>query len=654
MNNVTNPFRRGLTALGIALGIFVTNLAFGYAGELPKYLGFDLSPNGARLLMLVDGDKGYELTVLDLVTNEERLIYQPTPEDGLLNWCRWGNNERIVCSLRFYRGIWRAGQVIHTRLVGLDHDGANLITLVPGVRNVHRRDVRWDAQLQDRVIAWLAPDPEHILLQLNRDKPNRPGVYRLNIYSNTLTRIRSARSVVRRWYVGNDGKLLLALGYDREANPLMFRVEGPHLRSINSKAFTSELPPSPLGFSVDGKYVYLNTTNGGDRHGIYRVRMSDGSVESTIFEDPEFDVFGQLVLHPISGEPVGLRYLRHHPTAVWFDESFERMFAELAQALPGKHFNLESADSSYSKVVVTSYGGIAPSHYLYDRSSGNLRLLGYQYPELAHAFVADLEPVTYRARDGLIIPGYLALPENPNGGRLPVIVFPHGGPYDRDSAKFDHWTQFFVGLGYAVLKPNYRGSVGYGQTYMRAGFQQWGLKMQEDVMDGLDWLVAEGIADPNRACIVGSSYGGYMALVSSFKAVGRIRCAVSLAGMSNLKRMVSRIQRFDLVERNRSRIQYGPSLLLNSPLHQVRHIGVPLLIVHGDLDTIVGVRHSRELARALAVHEKPFEYLEQAEGDHFLSARRQRMEFFATMGRFLEAHLGTGDAWLGGQPGGDD
>ena len=153
----------------------------------------------------------------------------------------------------------------------------------------------------------------------------------------------------------------------------------------------------------------------------------------------------------------------------------------------------------------------------------------------------------------------VTIPENSTGRRLPVIVFPHGGPYDRDSAQFDHWTQFFISQGYAVLKPNYRGSVGYGQAYMRAGFQQWGLKMQEDVMDGLDWLVAEGIADPNRICMVGSSYGGYMALVSSFKSVGRIRCAVSLAGMSDLTRTVSRIQRYDLVGRNRSRIQYGPT-----------------------------------------------------------------------------------------------
>ena len=303
-------------------------------------------------------------------------------------------------------------------------------------------------------------------------------------------------------------------------------------------------------------------------------------------------------------------------------------------------------------MVVTSYGGVAPGHYLYDSSDNSVRLLGYQYPELVNAYVADLEPVTYQARDGLTIPAYLALPENPDGERLGVIVFPHGGPYDRDSAQFDHWTQFFVGQGYAVLKPNYRGSVGYGQTYMRAGFQQWGLKMQEDVMDGLDWLLAEGIADPNRACIVGSSYGGYMALVSSFKAVGRIRCAVSLAGMSDLQRTVMSIRRYDLVARNRSRIQYGPSLLLNSPLHQVQHIGVPLLIVHGELDTIVGVRHSRELVRALTEHDKTFEYLEQAAGDHFLSARHQRMEFFATMGRFLKAHLGGGDPRLGDLPGG--
>ena len=173
--------------------------------------------------------------------------------------------------------------------------------------------------MQDRVISWLASDPEHILLQLNRDRPNRPGVYRLNIYSNKLTRVMSARSAVRRWYVGHDGNLLLALGYDRQARPLMFRVEGLRLRPLDTEAFESELPPSPLGFSLDGKYVYLNTTNDTDRQGVYRVRMSDGSVESTIFEDPDFDVFGHLVLHPISGEP--LAWIIHEQATAVADSS---------------------------------------------------------------------------------------------------------------------------------------------------------------------------------------------------------------------------------------------------------------------------------------------------------------------------------------------
>jgi dipeptidyl aminopeptidase/acylaminoacyl peptidase len=245
--------------------------------------------------------------------------------------------------------------------------------------------------------------------------------------------------------------------------------------------------------------------------------------------------------------------------------------------------------------------------------------------------------VQYTTRDGVPIPAYLAKPEG--AGPFPTILMPHGGPYARDSAEFDAWTQFLVGHGFAVLKPNYRGSVGYGEAYMQAGYKQWGQKMQEDLMDGLDWMVQQGITDPQRVCIVGASYGGYTALVSAYKFADKISCAVSLAGISNLEDMVARIYSFDLVERNRERIQASAQLAENSPIRQVTSIDVPILLMHGNRDTVVRVRQSRKFAAALARHGKTFRYVEQENGDHFLSTTSQRDEFFSEMSRFLTEHL---------------
>ena len=246
----------------------------------------------------------------------------------------------------------------------------------------------------------------------------------------------------------------------------------------------------------------------------------------------------------------------------------------------------------------------------------------------------------YQTRDGLPIPAYLAQPTTP--GPHPTVLLPHGGPYARDSAEFDAWTQFLVGHGFAVLKPNYRGSVGYGEAYMQAGYKQWGMKMQEDLMDGLDWLVAEGITNPERVCVVGASYGGYTALVSAYKFADKINCAVSLAGISDLEEMVNRIYSFDLVQRNRERIQDSAQLAANSPIQQVEAIDVPILLMHGNRDSVVRVRQSRAFAAALAKHGKEFRYVEQEDGDHFLSMASQRDQFFTEMSRFLMEHLEPG------------
>jgi acetyl esterase/lipase len=454
--------------------------------------------------------------------------------------------------------------------------------------------------------------------------------------------VQKARQQVRRWYADGDGKVVLALGYIDGADPVMYRVDGRRLVDYDGPEWTSEIPPAPLGFSADGERVFMNMTNGTDRHGIYSVRYEDGAVLGPVYTDAQFDVFATLVQDPDSGEPTGLLYLGHHPRMVWFDPDVGALFDSIRAALPGRELGIVTNDARYRRFVLRSYGGIVPRFYLYDRTSGRTRLIGREYDGLDDATIVDLEPVSYPTRDGSAIPAYLAVPRDRPARKLPTILFPHGGPYARDSAEFDYWTQFFVDRGYAVLKPNYRGSIGYGEYFMRSGYRQWGLRMQEDLLDGLDWLIARGIADPDRVCVVGASFGGYSALVAAYKNSDRIRCAVSLAGITDLEKLVQRIQSFDLMERNLERIQSGRALRENSPVHQAENFAVPVLIVHGGQDTVVRTRQSRDLAELLRQLDKPVEYIEQPDGDHFLSGRRERVQFFDAMGRFLDRHLAPG------------
>jgi dipeptidyl aminopeptidase/acylaminoacyl peptidase len=606
-------------------------------GQLPQFDDLDLSPDGTRLIMVRADADVYDVVVRHLATGQDLTLFKGGVDEGLVNWCRWGNATRIVCSVRHYIPAPRVGQIIRTRMFAVDADGQNHLPLVPRAKNRDRWPVVFNAQVQDRVISWLTEDPKHILIQLNRDDPNRPSVYKLNIYTNKMSRLRRPRSLVRRWYATHEGEIKLAIGYRNESEPVVYRANGRRLKAFQGAAYDSDLPPQPVGFSADQNYVYMSMTNGEDRHGIYRVALDSGAVVEALHQDAQFDVFGNVIMHPHTGTAAGVSYLGHHPKLVLFEPRLQQLFDHIRALLPGTQMRLVSSDFAYDKFVLQSYGGVAPRYYLYDRVLDQIILIGADYPLLADKDVVDLQPVRYASRDGLSVPAYLAKPQTP--GPHPTVLLPHGGPYAQDSAEFDAWTQFLVDHGFAVLKPNYRGSVGYGEAYMQAGYKQWGLKMQEDLMDGLAWLVDQGIADPERVCVVGASYGGYTALVSTYKFADRINCAVSLAGISNLEDMVERIYNFDLVRRNRERIQESAVLAANSPIHQVENIDVPILMLHGDRDSVVRVKQSRQFAKALARHGKRFRYVEQTNGDHFLSLTSQRDEFFAEMSRFLKEHL---------------
>ena len=608
---------------------------------LPLFDDIDLSSDGQHLLMVRAENDAYGLVVKNFATNDEKVLFQGGPETGLINWCRWANATRILCSLRFYTPSPRLGYVASTRMFAVNADGSDPMQLIRPVRHNIRSDVSWDAQVQDRVISWLTNEPEHILIQLNRDHPNRPSVYKLNIYDNRMTRERRPRESVRRWYASHDGTIRLAVGYTHSEKPYLYRVTERRLIPFKQPAFQGEFPPQPVGFTTDGTEAFVSMTNQNDTHGIYRIDLVEGQVVDEVFTDEAYDIFGGLIQHPTSGEPVGVRYTGHHAKIHWFDPTMAKAYADLGSQLPGKHTRLLASDKDNQRLLVYNYGGVSPTYYMYDRSNSDavtLNVIGKDFPELQDEDVVDLAPVRYKSRDGIEIPAYLALPKH-SPAPHPTILLPHGGPYARDSAEFDPWTQFFVDLGYAVLKPNYRGSVGYGEAYMQAGYKQWGLKMQEDLIDGLNWMLDNELADPDRVCMVGASYGGYSALVSAFKFHDQVKCAISMAGISDLQAMVQRIGFFDLKKRNRERIQPGQQLVANSPIKQAEAIESPVLLLHAVQDTVVRVRQSRRMAEALERLGKSFRYVEQERGDHFLSYTSQREELFNEMESFLAEHL---------------
>jgi dipeptidyl aminopeptidase/acylaminoacyl peptidase len=269
-------------------------------------------------------------------------------------------------------------------------------------------------------------------------------------------------------------------------------------------------------------------------------------------------------------------------------------------------------------------------------------LLGRAYPELAAEKMARLRWIHYPAQDGTTIPGYLTIPKDAKPEKLPLIVMPHGGPIHRDTFEFDFLRQFLANRGYAVLQMNFRGSSGYGTKWLRDAHQDWGGLTYSDITDGARWAIAQGIADPNRVCILGWSFGGYAALLGAVRNSDLYRCSVSIAGVSDLRELLFDEKNF--ANSAIAALQIGTDsdkLKNDSPRLHAAEINIPVLLIHGDRDFQVYPHHSNDMAKALKRAGKKYQYLEIDGGTHQLWRESERITLLQSVEKFLAENLGA-------------
>ncbi|MEM1433074.1 MAG: alpha/beta fold hydrolase [Pseudomonadota bacterium] len=286
---------------------------------------------------------------------------------------------------------------------------------------------------------------------------------------------------------------------------------------------------------------------------------------------------------------------------------------------------------------------LVPTYY-WDRDTKQIAYFGAAYLGLDPDLMSEMQQKTYPARDGPEIQAYLTVPRGHAAHALPLVLMPHGGPFASEGWGFDFMAQLMASRGFAVLQPNFRGSILQGDVFHDAGKKQWGGKMQDDLTDGVQHLISEGIADPGRICIVGWSYGGYAALMGAIKTPGLYQCAASINGVSNLKRLAGRYS-LDRDYRDFVR-EYvdleGARLSDVSPTSQAEAVGVPVLLVQAADDHRVPVEHADEMARRLEKHGKTFQY-ERIEfgGGHSLTNGPARLTMMRAVEAYLLDHLGA-------------
>ena len=399
---------------------------------------------------------------------------------------------------------------------------------------------------------------------------------------------------------------------------------------------------------ADNDSSVLVFTNNGQAHTTLWSVPFDGSAAKKVIEEEGLDAEG-ITRDQFDLSLQAVRFSGADRPYHWVDPAAQKRYSSLNRTFPGKYVDIESRSADNKRIVVEVDGPSTPTtYYLVDYGAKSADIVGEQFPGLAEKPQGTVRRFDYTARDKYSLFGYLTIPPGATEKNLPLVVLPHGGPESDDTPYFDWWSQFLASRGYAVLRPQFRGSTGLGDEHRLAGRGQWGMRMQDDVTDGVKALIDQGIVDQKRVCIVGASYGGYAALAGAAFTPDLYACAVSVAGISNLPEFLAWGENLTGDETDSFhywRDSIGDSLdsriAEKSPARSARTIRAPILLLHGTDDSVVPFDQSQMMANALKAAGKPFQMIALEGEDHWLSSSATRIRMLSEIEKFLAANLGS-------------
>ncbi|HSN69874.1 MAG TPA: prolyl oligopeptidase family serine peptidase [Steroidobacteraceae bacterium] len=593
-----------------------------------------LSPDGRLIVYVAETLQGHEARVRELESGRETVVLDSAPGKFRLRWCDFSGPGRVICgtaSLGQVRGVPHE----RTGLVAVDIDGKARRTLMQDSAD----------PVRDRIVDLVDDDAGVVLVQHDETGAGFPEVSRLDTRSGTLRPVVRGRSPVRQWLSDGRGLVRLGIGYEDGFGSIYARAaEGDEWDLIARHRLDDPSAWAPLEFGENPGDLYALKLHDG-RYALFHVDLNRGGVLSLMFSHPEFDVIGPVLLEPHSRDLLAVRYVTDRVREHFFDAAEQQLEQRLDAVLPDRVNLIVDRSRDGERALVWSYADSWPgSLHLFETRSGRISDIGRQYPELDPSGLGRTIALAYHARDGQLIPAYLTVPRDRVPQGLPAVLMPHGGPEARVEWGFDPLVQLLATRGFAVLQMNFRGSAGFGAGFLAAGTAEWSGVVHQDITDGATWLVRQGIADPERVCIVGSSFGGYAALLGLVREPATYRCAVSQAGIADLNALVAGKERFQYAEFWQARIGDDPVVRTrSSPVTAAALAEDPVLLVHGTEDVVVPPAQSRIMAEALEQHDKPHQ-LEILPGcDHDFATASCRLRYYQLVDDFLRRQLGTPD-----------
>ena len=632
-------------------------------GRKPAMIDVDINPAGTRLAWIEDDGKVSYVIIYDLAAhkNLRRLNVDATTR---LRAVRWANDDTVLIDERATHSVEAGGRNADEwqRWAAVDATGgaARLMLMGGGERNwvtgasLVRRQTTRPGKVYMSTLDFLATrfqmETGSRLTGGKKDSGWVSILYEVDLASGNGKALVSGTPFTVDWLADASAEHVLRSDFNPTSGNFEIYVRrGSLWKELYKSKDCGRL--SLLGLNaLNTAAIVGGQTCGDERSKVWSLPL-DGSPMTVLIEDPELDA-EHTIFDPFDDRVLGMAMSGSDEPVRWLEPQAERRSSALQRSFGSPNVRMLGRSADYKRVIVLAEKmQQAPVYYLVDFTAKTADILNERYPLLTGVKLGAVRQFKYLARDQYPLFGYLTAPPEASEKNQPVVVLPHGGPEARDDPGFDWMAQFFASRGYIVFQPQFRGSSGLGNGHAIAGRQQWGLRMQDDVTDGVRALIEQGIADPNRICIVGGSYGGYVALAGAAFTPELYACAAGIAGVFDLPAFIGYIKTLEGKESNsvaywREHIgpAMAPQVIAKSPARNAGAIRAPILLLHGTDDTTVPVAQSRLMARALEGANKGHQLIELPGDDHFLSSSVMRVRALTELERFLAENLAPAQA----------
>ena len=618
-----------------------------------EFTNVKISPAGDYISAITKHDGKNKLLILDAKTKKlhDAVFFPGNAQVG--NYA-WANDERVVLQKEYLKG-WQDHPLYYGELFAVNADGSQPTYLFgykaggqqTGSRIKKNTPIRATAYILDP----LPEDERYMLVQAHpwgnggsNWEENSQKVYRVDIYKGTRKKIASAPIPYAKFLTDHDGEVRFVSGTKDYINYELFFRDDKKWHSVNTLKHTLD-NLTPIAFGDTKDTLYVKGSKSGKSEGVYLLNIKTGEqklVSQNKVVDPS-----NVWINKTSKKLYAVEYENGYPSYEFIDskDPTAEYVKQLLASLPGHQIHIMSQTNDAEKIIIKAFNDRNPGdYYLFNTKEANLAYLFSEKNWLDPEKMAEVKPISYTSRDGIEIHGYLTLPYGPEAKNLPLVVNPHGGPHGpRDWWGFSPQNQLIASQGAAVLQVNFRGSGGYGANFEHAGHQKWGTEIQYDIIDAVKHVIAEGIVDKERICIVGGSFGGYSALQSAIIEPDLFKCAIGFAGIYDLPLMYEEgdIQGRRAGERYLKQVLGENEQVLKSmsPTHNVDKLKAKLLLVHGGEDERAPIEQFEALEEALEKQNYPFQKLIMDDEGHGFYNDEHRSKYYGEMMSFLKENL---------------